>query len=37
VFFPLPHPERWQITWVEAHQSDERHEFAYTFRVLEKQ
>ncbi len=35
VRFPLPSPNRWEITWVEAHQADERHEFAYTFRVLE--
>jgi dihydrofolate reductase len=35
VVFPLPHPDRWKVSWVEAHQADHRHEFAYTFRVLE--
>lgn len=36
-FFQLPYPEQWTITEVDAHQADDRHEFAYTFRTLEQQ
>ncbi|RMG71153.1 MAG: dihydrofolate reductase [Bacteroidetes bacterium] len=33
-FFSLPEPEAWEIAEVEAHQADDRHEHAYTFRTL---
>jgi dihydrofolate reductase len=36
VFFALPQPEQWQITWVEAHQADDLNEYAYTFRQWEQ-
>jgi dihydrofolate reductase len=34
--FVLPHPEHWSITEVDARQADDKHEYAYTFRTLEK-
>jgi len=33
-FFKLPNPSEWEIVDVDAHQADERNEFAYTFRTL---
>ena len=36
-FFQLPQLQQWQVTWVEAQQADEKNEFAYTFRKLERQ
>ncbi|MEO0472612.1 MAG: dihydrofolate reductase [Bacteroidota bacterium] len=36
VRFKLPNPEAWEITAVEAHQADDRNEYAFTFRTLEK-
>lgn len=34
--FQLPNPGQWTITWVEAQQADEKNEYAYTFRQLDK-
>jgi dihydrofolate reductase len=34
VHFELPEASTWHVDWVEAHQADERHAFAYTFRIL---
>ena len=36
VFFPKIAPEEWVETWSEPHQPDEKNEFAYTFKVLER-
>lgn len=36
VFFPEIDPSEWQETWRETHQADEKNEWAYTFRVLER-
>lgn len=36
VFFELADPEDWNIIEVDAHQADEKNEFAYTFRKLER-
>ncbi len=35
-YFSLPDPDDWEIDWVEAQQADEKNEFAYTFRRLER-
>ncbi|MEL6633126.1 MAG: dihydrofolate reductase [Bacteroidota bacterium] len=35
-YFELPAPDTWEIVDFEAHQADEKHAFAYTFRTLEK-
>lgn len=35
-FFSLPDPQNWEIVEVDARQADERNEYAYTFRTLEK-
>ncbi|MEM9987248.1 MAG: dihydrofolate reductase [Bacteroidota bacterium] len=35
-FFSLPDPDHWKIDWVEAQQADEKNEYAYTFRRLER-
>lgn len=34
VTFSLPNPEAWKVVEVDAHQADDRHEYAYTFRTL---
>jgi dihydrofolate reductase len=36
VFFPETDPEEWTEIWREAHQPDEKNEYAFTFRVLER-
>ena len=36
VFFPEIDPAEWRETWREAHPADEKNEWAYTFRVLER-
>jgi dihydrofolate reductase len=36
VFFPELNPDEWRETWREAHPADEKNEWAYTFRVLER-
>ena len=36
-FFPTLDPAEWQETWQEAHLPDEKNEWAYTFRILERQ
>ena len=36
VFFPETNPEEWKEIWQELHQPDEKNEWAYTFRVLER-
>lgn len=36
VFFPAINPAEWKEVWSEAHQPDEKNEWAYTFRVLER-
>lgn len=35
-FFPALDPEVWQENWREAHAPDEKNEYAYTFRILER-
>ncbi len=36
VFFPAIDPEAWQETWREAHEPDEKNEWPYVFRILER-
>jgi dihydrofolate reductase len=36
VFFPETDPAEWRETWREAHGPDEKNEWAYTFRTLER-
>jgi dihydrofolate reductase len=36
VFFPEIDLAEWQETWREEHVADEKNEYAYTFRVLER-
>lgn len=36
VFFPAIDPLEWRETWREAHEPDEKNEWAYTFKVLER-
>jgi len=36
VFFPETDPAEWEEIWRETHQPDEKNEWAYTFRVLER-
>lgn len=36
VFFPEINPDEWKEIWKEAHQPDEKNEWEYTFRVLER-
>ncbi|MBL7781523.1 MAG: dihydrofolate reductase [Saprospiraceae bacterium] len=36
VFFPDINPAEWRETWREAHAPDEKNEWAYVFRVLER-
>lgn len=36
VFFPEINPNEWKETWRESHQPDEKNEYAYTFRLLER-
>lgn len=36
VFFPEINPSEWREIWSEKHQPDEKNEWAYTFRVLER-
>lgn len=36
VFFPETVSGEWEETWREAHQPDEKNEWAYTFRILER-
>lgn len=36
VFFPEIDPDEWVETWREAHEPDEKNEFAYVFRLLER-
>jgi len=36
IIFPLPTPEAWKIVAVDAHQADDKNEYAYTFRTLER-
>jgi dihydrofolate reductase len=36
VLFPAIEPEVWQETWREHHGPDEKNEWAYTFRILER-
>ena len=35
-FFQIPHEENWEIVEVESHQSDEKNEYAYTYRTWAK-
>ena len=36
VFFPEIEPAEWEEVWRKTHQPDEKNEWAYTFRVLER-
>lgn len=36
VFFPEIDPAAWRETWREAHEPDEKNEWTYTFRILER-
>lgn len=36
VFFPALDPAEWRETWREAHAPDDKNEWPYTFRVLER-
>ena len=36
VFFPAINPEEWEEIWSETHLPDEKNEWAFTFRVLER-
>lgn len=36
VFFPALDSSEWREVWQERHSADEKNEFAYTFRVLER-
>ena len=36
VLFPLPQADQWKIISVDAQQADDKNEFAYTFRTLER-
>ena len=36
VFFPSTLAEEWEEVWREDHQPDEKNEWAYTFKVLER-
>lgn len=36
VFFPPIDPAEWVETWHEAHEPDEKNEWAYKFRILER-
>ena len=35
-FFPELDPAEWRETWREAHAPDEKNEYAFTFRILER-
>ncbi|HMX39015.1 MAG TPA: type 3 dihydrofolate reductase [Saprospiraceae bacterium] len=35
-FFPAIKPDEWRELWQEAHLPDEKNEWAYTFRLLER-
>jgi dihydrofolate reductase len=36
VLFQLPNPEQWEIIDVDAHQADEKNEYAFTIRTLKR-
>ena len=36
LYFPETDPAEWIEIWSEEHQPDEKNEWAYTFRVLER-
>ena len=36
VFFPETDPAAWEEVWREAHQPDEKNEWPYTFRILDR-
>ncbi len=36
VFFPTLNSENWQLVFEEKHQKDERNEYDYTFKILER-
>jgi dihydrofolate reductase len=36
VFFPKINPEEWKKVWEEAHSTDEKHAYAYTFQRWER-
>lgn len=36
VFFPNTIADEWEEVWQEAHQPDEKNEWAYTFRILDR-
>ena len=35
-FFPIIDADKYRITFEERHEPDERHEFGYTFKILER-
>jgi len=37
VFFPTLNPSEWRETWRESHLPDAKNEFAYTYRILERE